>query len=103
MEKTNKQYGFVLTTSPQNRRHSSTLPAYVRGYTASRRIQPKYRTLFPYFTNTAACQFVSSFEIGSLNVWRNAAYRDFFRYLDHTGNFFYEFWSDGLGKILHTL
>ncbi|GAA5814264.1 hypothetical protein MFLAVUS_007758 [Mucor flavus] len=91
MERTHKQYGFVLASSQT--RHS-TLPAYIRGYTASRRIQPKDRTLFPYFTNTA-CQFVSNFEIGSLNIWRNATFRDFFRYLDDTGNFFYEFWSDG--------
>lgn len=98
MERTHKQYGFVLASSQT--RHS-TLPAYIRGYTASRRIQPKDRTLFPYFTNTA-CQFVSNFEIGSLNIWRNATFRDFFRYLDDTGNFFYEFWSDGSGKPLHT-
>lgn len=97
MEKTHKQYGFVLASSQT--RH--TLPAYVRDYTASRRIQPKDHTLFPYFTNIA-CQFGSSFEIGSLNVWRNATFRDFFRYLDDTGNFFYQFWSDGSGNIQHT-
>lgn len=40
------------------------------------------------------CHFWSNFEIANLNVWRSPAYRDFFDYLDKTGNFFYERWGD---------
>jgi len=40
------------------------------------------------------CHFWSNFEIGDLNLWRSQAYLDFFKFLDDTGNFFYERWGD---------
>lgn len=40
------------------------------------------------------CHFWSNFEIGSLNWLRSDAYQDYFRYLDESGNFFYERWGD---------
>lgn len=40
------------------------------------------------------CHFWSNFEVGNLNFWRSPAYRDYFDYLDKTGNFFYERWGD---------
>ncbi|KAF3915152.1 hypothetical protein ABW20_dc0103645 [Dactylellina cionopaga] len=40
------------------------------------------------------CHFWSNFEIGSLKFLRSDAYRDYFRYLDRAGGFFYERWGD---------
>ncbi|KAK6345961.1 alpha 1,2-mannosyltransferase 2.4.1 [Orbilia blumenaviensis] len=40
------------------------------------------------------CHFWSNFEIGSLNWLRSPAYRDYFKYLDKAGGFFYERWGD---------
>ncbi|CAR28639.1 hypothetical protein ZYGR_0S02730 [Zygosaccharomyces rouxii] len=40
------------------------------------------------------CHFWSNFEVANLNLWRSPAYRDYFKYLDDTGNFFYERWGD---------
>lgn len=40
------------------------------------------------------CHFWSNFEIGSLDLWRSDAYRDYFNFLDEWGGFFYERWGD---------
>ncbi|EHN02879.1 Kre2p [Saccharomyces cerevisiae x Saccharomyces kudriavzevii VIN7] len=40
------------------------------------------------------CHFWSNFEIANLNLWRSAAYREYFETLDHQGGFFYERWGD---------
>lgn len=40
------------------------------------------------------CHFWSNFEIGSLDLWRSDAYRDYFDFLDKWGGFFYERWGD---------
>ncbi|CAO3632386.1 unnamed protein product [Cunninghamella blakesleeana] len=101
MQKHKKQYGFVVTLQEV----PSTIPSLwktVKEYAASRRIDisEKSRLLFPYFYNENDqesynyCHFWSNFEIASLNLWRSPAYRDFFNYLDQTGNFFYERWGD---------
>ncbi|GAA5798862.1 hypothetical protein HPULCUR_004268 [Helicostylum pulchrum] len=101
MEKHNKQYGFVVTLTEL----ADTIPTlwkYVEDYAQSRRIDISSETsklLFPYFRDQATgdfnlCHFWSNFEIASLNLWRSPQYRDFFNYLDQTGNFFYERWGD---------
>ncbi|KAI8061642.1 glycolipid 2-alpha-mannosyltransferase-domain-containing protein [Gongronella butleri] len=114
MEKHNKQYGFVITL----RELSNTIPTLwqtVLEYAKSRHIDisDKNNLLFPYFVNKKTgdynmCHFWSNFEIASLNLWRSPQYRDFFNYLDKTGNFFYERWGDapvhsiGAGLFLST-
>ncbi|ORX52802.1 glycosyl transferase [Hesseltinella vesiculosa] len=99
MEKHNKQYGFVITL----RELSNTVPTLwqtVQRYAKSRHIDisEKNNLLFPYFADNKndynMCHFWSNFEIASLNLWRSPQYRDFFNYLDQTGNFFYERWGD---------
>ncbi|KAF7731997.1 hypothetical protein EC973_007102 [Apophysomyces ossiformis] len=99
MEKHKKKYGFVVTLEEL----PNTIPTLwqnVLEYAQSRRINlTDDQLLFPYFQNAEdnsfnLCHFWSNFEIGSLNFWRSAAYRDFFQYLDKTGNFFYERWGD---------
>lgn len=104
MEKHKKQYGFVVTLL-ELRETIPTLWRTVEEYAYSRRIDisDKSRLLFPYFRDQSTgdfnlCHFWSNFEIASLNLWRSAEYRDFFNYLDQTGNFFYERWGDAPGK-----
>ncbi|KAI9255430.1 nucleotide-diphospho-sugar transferase [Helicostylum pulchrum] len=100
-QKKAKQYGFVVTLTEL----ADTIPTlwkYVEDYAQSRRIDISSETsklLFPYFRDQATgdfnlCHFWSNFEIASLNLWRSPQYRDFFNYLDQTGNFFYERWGD---------
>lgn len=107
MEKYNKQYGFVVTLLELR----DTIPSlwkYVEDYAKSRRIDISTKSsklLFPYFRDEQSgdfnlCHFWSNFEIASLNLWRSPQYRDFFNYLDQTGNFFYERWGDAPGKAV---
>lgn len=110
MEKHNKKYGFVVTLL-ELKETIPTLWQYVLDYAKSRRIDissEKSNLLFPYFVdkNTGdfnLCHFWSNFEIASLDLWRSPEYRDFFHYLDQTGNFFYERWGDAPGKHLYIL
>lgn len=44
--------------------------------------------------NYNLCHFWSNFEIGDLDFWRSPAYREFFKFLDNEGGFFYERWGD---------
>ncbi|KAI7906301.1 nucleotide-diphospho-sugar transferase [Cokeromyces recurvatus] len=100
MEKHKKKYGFVVTLLELR----DTIPSLwktVEEYAKSRRIDISNNSnlLFPYFRNSETgdfnlCHFWSNFEIASLNFWRSPEYRDFFHYLDQTGNFFYERWGD---------
>ncbi|EDO16485.1 hypothetical protein Kpol_513p1 [Vanderwaltozyma polyspora DSM 70294] len=46
------------------------------------------------------CEFLSSFEVASLEFWRSPAFKALFDYLDHKGGFFYERWSE---SAVHTL
>ncbi|CAO0794216.1 unnamed protein product [Mucor circinelloides] len=100
MEKYNKKYGFVVTLL-ELRDTIPTLWKTVEEYAKSRRIDisENSKLLFPYFRDKNSgdfnlCHFWSNFEIASLNLWRTPQYRDFFNYLDQTGNFFYERWGD---------
>ncbi|RCH77894.1 hypothetical protein CU098_000316, partial [Rhizopus stolonifer] len=100
MQKYNKKYGFVVTLT-ELKETIPTLWKTVEDYAQSRRIDISNtsKRLFPYFRNKETgdfnlCHFWSNFEIGSLNLWRSPQYRDFFDYLDKTGNFFYERWGD---------
>ncbi|KAI9310244.1 nucleotide-diphospho-sugar transferase [Dichotomocladium elegans] len=112
MEKHNKKYGFVVTLM-ELRETIPTLWETVLKYAQSRHIAlDRPGRLFPYFRDTSGdynlCHFWSNFEIASLDLWRSPSYRDFFNYLDKTGNFFYERWGDapvhslGAGLFLDT-
>ncbi|KAI8990931.1 nucleotide-diphospho-sugar transferase [Mycotypha africana] len=117
-----KKYGFVVTLL-ENKNTIPSLWKTVQQYAKSRHIDISMpqspsssplssasskrvnnnnhnkRLLFPYFIDPSTgdynlCHFWSNFEIASLNLWRSPEYRDFFQYLDQTGNFFYERWGD---------
>ncbi|KAL1935189.1 hypothetical protein VTP01DRAFT_4329 [Rhizomucor pusillus] len=99
MQKYGKKYGFVVTLQ-ELKETIPTLWQTVLDYARSRHINlDRVGRLFPYFRdeNTGdynLCHFWSNFEIASLDLWRSPSYRDFFDYLDKTGNFFYERWGD---------
>ncbi|KAH7106277.1 glycosyltransferase family 15 protein [Auriculariales sp. MPI-PUGE-AT-0066] len=40
------------------------------------------------------CQFYSNFEIADMDFWRGEAYQKFFKFIDDSGGFYYERWSD---------
>lgn len=40
------------------------------------------------------CHFWSNFEVGDLDFYRSDAYREYFKFLDQKGGFFYERWGD---------
>lgn len=40
------------------------------------------------------CHYWTNFEIADLDFFRSKRYQDYFNYLDHTGNFFYQRWGD---------
>ena len=40
------------------------------------------------------CHFWSNFEIADMDFFRSPLYRDFFRFLDEDGGFYYERWGD---------
>lgn len=40
------------------------------------------------------CHFWSNFEIADMDFYRSPLYRDFFRFLDEDGGFYYERWGD---------
>ncbi|KAI5960366.1 KTR4 [Candida pseudojiufengensis] len=42
----------------------------------------------------STCHFWSNFEIGDMDFFRSEAYNNWFKYLDSTGNFYYERWGD---------
>lgn len=44
--------------------------------------------------NYNLCHFWSNFEVGDLDFWRSDAYREYFKFLDQEGGFFYERWGD---------
>lgn len=46
------------------------------------------------------CHFWSNFEIASLEIYRSAAYENYFEFLESQGGFFYERWGDA---PVHTL
>ncbi|KAF3938068.1 hypothetical protein ABW19_dt0203490 [Dactylella cylindrospora] len=41
-----------------------------------------------------SCHFWSGFEIARFDIWRMEKYKRYFEWLDRTGGFFYEGWSD---------
>lgn len=42
----------------------------------------------------STCHFWSNFEVGDMEFFRGEAYQNWFKYLDQTGNFYYERWGD---------
>lgn len=45
-------------------------------------------------TGFSTCHFWSNFEIADMDFFRGEAYDSWFKYLDSTGNFYYERWGD---------
>ncbi|GAM38457.1 hypothetical protein TCE0_033f09195 [Talaromyces pinophilus] len=108
MAQNNKTYGFTINIYDDPK----TIPTLWPTTTAFLEEHPSYAlspdensyywltdsVLRPDHTKAAhgysTCHFWSNFEIGDLDFWRSQTYRDYFDYLDQTGNFFYERWGD---------
>lgn len=98
MQDNEKAYGFTITIHEYVRTIESLWDTVRSWWKAN----PKYiakDNLVDFISNDGGetynlCHFWSNFEVANLNLWRSPAYRDFFQYLDETGNFFYERWGD---------
>ncbi|KAJ6263809.1 hypothetical protein Dda_2381 [Drechslerella dactyloides] len=98
MKENNKKYGFAISLYE----YKETIPTL---WETTRKFMAEYPQHIVQNNNLAFisddegksynnCHFWSNFEIGSLNFLRSPAYRDYFKYLDHAGGFFYERWGD---------
>lgn len=98
MQDNEKAYGFTITIHEYGRT-IATLWDTVRNWWWK---NPQYiakNNLLNFISDDEGeqynlCHFWSNFEIANLNLWRSPAYRDYFKYLDDTGSFFYERWGD---------
>ncbi|KAK9432730.1 nucleotide-diphospho-sugar transferase [Lipomyces doorenjongii] len=102
MRENNKTYGFVINLLefpstieslwPTVQNFSREHPEYIHPNNALDFIVDDNKNITEGGYNN--CHFWSNFEIASLKFWRSQAYRDFFDFLDRTGNFYYERWGD---------
>ena len=115
MERNDKRYGYTIALWELGK----TVPSLFRklaDYKMRRRIpttslwtammDPSYlpwpirrliwwvRNRDPYGDLWNMCHFWSNFEIADMEFFRSAEYRDFFRFLDEDGGFYYERWGD---------
>ncbi|KAI9472006.1 MAG: nucleotide-diphospho-sugar transferase [Benjaminiella poitrasii] len=100
MKENNKTLGFVLTMKES----LSTIPTLWTHVNQFKELFPELvlpatDTIYPWIhdkdKNTYnQCHLWTNFQIADLSFFRSEAYQKYFRYLDNTGNFFYERWSD---------
>ncbi|GAA5999332.1 glycosyltransferase family 15 protein [Rhodotorula paludigena] len=103
MEANNKVYGFVIALY-EYRRTVETLWDATREFA---RLHPEYiaeDNAIRFLVDDERkglqdgdwnnCHFWSNFEIASLKFWRSKPYREYFKFLDDKGGFFYERWGD---------
>lgn len=105
MEDHEKDYGFVINLydSPQSIRtlfptvleFFENHPDYVHENNALQWLTQNQRSDHNNITGGySTCHFWSNFEIGNLDFFRSQKYRDYFKFLDENGGFFYERWGD---------
>ncbi|KAF3936162.1 hypothetical protein ABW19_dt0202245 [Dactylella cylindrospora] len=98
MQENNKKYGFVISLYE----YKETIPTL---WETTKKFMAEYPqhiaegNALQFISDDDGktynnCHFWSNFEIGSLDFLRSQAYRDYFKYLDHAGGFFYERWGD---------
>ncbi|CCE81366.1 Piso0_001266 [Millerozyma farinosa CBS 7064] len=98
MKDNNKKYGFAISLHE----FEKTIPSlwsHVKKFMENHPEHIAKDNFMEFLSNDNGktynlCHFWSNFEVASLDFWRSKAYRDFFSYLDGTGNFFYERWGD---------
>jgi alpha 1,2-mannosyltransferase len=96
MKQQQKKLGFVLTM----RESPATVPTlwsrvneFIDYYPEY--ILPQNETIWPWIYDQETnkynmCHFWSNFQLADLSFFRSEAYQQYFKYLDNTGNFFYE-------------
>ncbi|KAI7898248.1 nucleotide-diphospho-sugar transferase [Cokeromyces recurvatus] len=100
MKENNKSLGFALTMKESR----ATIPTLWERVNEFKELYPEYilpstATIYPWIYDKQKnfynrCHFWSNFQIANLSFFRSEAYQKYFQYLDSTGNFFYERWSD---------
>ncbi|KAG2205013.1 hypothetical protein INT47_002637 [Mucor saturninus] len=100
MKEDKKKLGFVLTM----REASASIPTLWTRVNEFRELYPQHilppnTTIYPWIYDMEEdyynfCHFWSNFQLADLSFFRSEAYQKYFEYLDSTGNFFYERWSD---------
>ncbi|GAV55046.1 hypothetical protein ZYGR_0AS03690 [Zygosaccharomyces rouxii] len=98
MQDNEKAYGFTITIHEYGRT-IATLWDSVRTWWRKHPQHIAKNNLLKFISEDNGesynlCHFWSNFEIANLNLWRSPAYREYFKYLDDTGSFFYERWGD---------
>ncbi|CAO0800144.1 unnamed protein product [Mucor circinelloides] len=100
MKQQQKKLGFVLTM----RESPATVPTLWTRINEFKDYYPEYilphnETIWPWIVEKETneynmCHLWSNFQLADLSFFRSEAYQQYFKYLDNTGNFFYERWSD---------
>lgn len=108
MEGTKKKYGFTINLYDIDETVASLWPETLRYLNAGdnyKYINPNgaFQWLLENQQNPkknivtggySTCHFWSNFEIGDMDFFRGEAYSNWFKFLDSTGNFYYERWGD---------
>ncbi|KAG2218964.1 hypothetical protein INT45_008388 [Circinella minor] len=101
MKTLNKTLGFVMTSYEEKmavRSLWSVTGAFTKQQ-SSDQIRPSNETIMPWLLNDSSeynfCHIWSNFMILDLTFLRSEQYQAYFRFLDYSGGFFYESWSDG--------
>ncbi|KAI8068880.1 glycolipid 2-alpha-mannosyltransferase-domain-containing protein [Thamnidium elegans] len=96
MKNEKKKLGFVITM----RESAASIPTLWSRVNEFKEFYPEHilpeeSTIYPWIydadeDNYNLCHFWSNFQLADLSFFRSPAYQKFFEYLDKTGNFFYE-------------
>lgn len=97
MRDNGKVYGFNVML-PEYRETIKTLwPTTLEFMTEHWDLIPEKNSLDAFVDNNGdynLCHFWSNFEIADMRFFRSKAYTEYGKFLDQTGNFFYERWGD---------
>jgi len=110
MQINRKSYGFGIAV-PESQNTIPSLWRVVRSFVGQHPSIVPSRTVNEVLSRVSddggetynLCHFWSNFEIASLDYLRSREYQEFFDYLDKTGGFFYERWSDAAVRSLITI
>ncbi|KAI7855051.1 nucleotide-diphospho-sugar transferase [Circinella umbellata] len=99
MKTLNKTLGFVMT-SYEEKMAVRSLWSVTRAFREQffDQIRPLNETIMPWLLDDSEynfCHIWSNFMILDLTFLRSEHYQAYFRFLDYSGGFFYESWSDG--------
>ncbi|KAI9492522.1 nucleotide-diphospho-sugar transferase [Zychaea mexicana] len=103
MKERNKTLGFVMTSQEENNTMTSLWPITSQfALQFPNHVRPSHETILPWLFDDVGsssgfnyCHIWSNFHIVDLSFLRSEEYQTYFAFLDYSGGFFYERWSDG--------